>query len=134
MKHYKKNRNDRFHEIKHKATHCNNVATLQNIKVEADALKVRLLNEIADTEAKIIARKQAEEQAKAAEQSGTTATEPVTPPAPKQKKQKTVSIKSINTEATWRIETVQDVDNYVEALRKKLKRSIENDTILNVEF
>lgn len=125
---------DRFHEIKHKATHCNNVATLQNIKVEADALKVRLLNEIADTETKIVARKQAEEQAKAAEQSGTTATEPVTPPAPKQKKQKTVSIKSINIEATWRIETVQDVDNYVEALRKKLKRSIENDTILNVEF
>ena len=104
---------DRFNEIKDKATHCNNVATLQNIKVEADALKVRLLNEISDAEAKIIAKKQAEEQTKADEQSGTAATTPVAPPAPKQKKQKTVSIKSINTEATWRIETAHDGDNYV---------------------
>lgn len=35
-----------FNEICDKAESCNNVATLQNIKVEADALKVRCLNEI----------------------------------------------------------------------------------------
>lgn len=35
-----------FREISDKAMSCNNVATLQNIKVEADALKVRCLNEI----------------------------------------------------------------------------------------
>ena len=41
---------EKFMELREKATHCNNVATLQNIKVEADALKVRCLNEINDAE------------------------------------------------------------------------------------
>ena len=44
--------------IRDKAESCNNVATLQNIKIEADALKVRLLNEITEEEAKIIAGKE----------------------------------------------------------------------------
>ena len=35
-----------------KATTCNNVATLQNVKIEADALKVRLLNEMAKRDEK----------------------------------------------------------------------------------
>ncbi|WP_312072065.1 BREX system P-loop protein BrxC [Anaerotignum propionicum] len=122
---------ERFAEIKKKAETCNNVATLQNIKVEADALKVRLLNEIAMEEAKIIAAKQ-----------------PVTPievtsdgekeipqlPVPKAKTQKTISIKSINSESTWRIETEEDVDKYINILKEKLKQSIKEDIILNVEF
>lgn len=122
---------ERFAEVKTKAETCNNVATLQNIKVEADALKVRLLNEIAAEEAKIIAAKQ-----------------PITPPViivdgekpiapplvPKQKVQKTISIKTINSEATWRIETEEDVDKYINILKEKLKQSIKEDTVLNVEF
>ena len=47
-----------FNEISDKAESCNNVATLQNIKVEADALKVRCLNEIEKEEAKLIAEEQ----------------------------------------------------------------------------
>ena len=43
-----------FNEIREKAEHCNNVAQLQNIKVEADALKIRCLNEISAEEAKLI--------------------------------------------------------------------------------
>ena len=125
---------ERFTEIKEKAETCNNVATLQNIKVEADALKVRLLNEISAAEARIIGSKI-----------------PKTPPVlgddlvaennpvpyikkPKIKTQKTVSIKSINTETTWRIETEADVDNYVETLRAKIKQNVKEDTILNIEF
>ena len=45
---------DLFKEISDKAMSCNNVATLQNIKVEAGALKVRCLNEIEKEEAKIM--------------------------------------------------------------------------------
>lgn len=123
---------ERFDELHKKAESCNNVATLQNIKVEADALKVRLLNEINEEEARIIASKQ-----------------PVTPPTPppdgvvdpagkyvvpKVKTQKTVSIKTINTETTWRIETEADVERYVNALKTKLKQKIQDDIILNVEF
>lgn len=124
---------ERFAELKEKAETCNNVATLQNIKVEADALKVRLLNEIADEEVKLQAAKQS---VIAPPTMVNSEDEPVAPPtpAPKVKAQKTISIKSINTEATWRIETEQDVDRYVDTLKKKLKQSINEDIILNIEF
>ncbi|NCC15938.1 MAG: BREX system P-loop protein BrxC [Clostridia bacterium] len=122
---------ERFAEIKKKAETCNSVATLQNIKVEADALKVRLLNEIAVEEAKIIAAKQPVTPPKIT----TSGEEVITPPpAPKAKIQKTISIKSINSESTWRIETEEDVERYVEVLKQKLKQSVKDDTILNIEF
>ena len=122
---------ERFAEIKKKAETCNNVATLQNIKVEADALKVRLLNEIAAEEAKIVAAKQRIMPAEITP-SGEKVITP--PPAPRVKAQKTISIKSINSEPTWRIETEEDIDRYVEVLKKKLKQNIKEDIVLNIEF
>lgn len=122
---------NRFEEIQQKAETCNNVATLQNIKVEADALKVRLLNEILTEEARLQAAKQPKTPPSIVAEGPTTVVEP---PKPKQKTQKTVSIKAINTEATWRIETEEDIERYVEALKLTLKQRIEDDTILNVEF
>ena len=79
-----------FREISDKAMSCNNVATLQNIKVEADALKVRCLNEIEKEEAKIIAAEQPAYVAETSNYGGKTIA-PVTP-APKVKRKKTVSI------------------------------------------
>jgi len=38
------------------------------------------------------------------------------------------------TETTWRIETEEDVDRYVEAMKAKLKNIIEKGTVLNIEF
>ena len=135
---------ERFQELHEKATHCNNVATLQNIKVEADALKVRCLNEIAGAEAKLLAEKQAEEERKRREQNpdpvlttGGGKQEPdpvVVVPVPKVKKQRTISIKSINTEATWQLETSEDVKKYIAELEKKLMAQLEDDTVIHVEF
>ena len=135
---------ERFQELHEKATHCNNVATLQNIKVEADALKVRCLNEIAGAEAKLLAEKQAEEERKRREQNpdpvpitGGGEQEPdpvVVVPVPKVKKQRTISIKSINTEATWQLETSEDVKKYIAELEKKLMAQLEDDTVIHVEF
>ncbi len=143
-KHCKKQLSDtfikRFDEIREKATHCNNVATLQNIKVEADALKVRCLNEINAAENKILARIAAEEAAKRQQEQAASGAEhkedtttPVTP-TPKVKKAKTISIKSINTEQTWQIESPEDVKRYIAELEKKLIRTLEEDTIINIEF
>ena len=125
----------RFQEIRDKATHCNNVATLQNIKVEADALKVRCLNEIQAAENRILAQRAAEQSAKQQEQPAgeIEPTKPVAP-APKVKKRKTLSIKSINTETTWQIESPEDVKHYITELEKKLMRTLEEDTIINIEF
>ncbi|OUM19544.1 BREX system P-loop protein BrxC [Butyricicoccus porcorum] len=132
---------ERFSDLHEKATHCNNVATLQNIKVEADALKVRCLNEITVTEAKLQAEKAAEEAKKQAQQNpapvnngGDKQPDPVVTPVPKVKKQRTISIKSINTEATWQLETSADVKKYIAELEKKLMAQLEDDTVIHVEF
>ena len=123
---------ERFDELHKKAESCNNVATLQNIKVEADALKVRLLNEIGEEEARIIAERKPI--IPVVPTTGGLVDPPGTYELPKVKKQKTVSIKTINTEATWRIETEADVERYIETLKTKLKQRIQDDIILNVEF
>lgn len=116
----------RFDELRAKADRCNNVAVLHNIKVEADALKLRLLNEISDEEAKLAEQ----EKPKPVEKN-----EPVeTPPQPPKKKQKSVSIKKLSRSATWQIETEQDVDAYLKELRKNLLATLEDNTITNIEF
>ena len=97
---------------------------LQNIKVEADALKVRLLNEIADEEAKLNPAPKDDDDGNGGGQ---------TPPPPSKKK-KTVSIKSVSAATTWQIETIEDVDEYLKDLRKKLIGTLEDNTIVNIEF
>ncbi len=137
---------EKFRELHEKATRCNNVATLQNIKVEADALKVRCLNEISVAEVNILERKAEEARRRAQEAAAQAAsgkapdapdTEPQPipdPPRPKIKKQKTVSIKSINASSTWQLESADDVRRYVSELQDKLLHTLEEDTIINIEF
>lgn len=131
---------ERFSALRDKANHCNNVATLQNIKVEADALKVRCLNEIASVEAEKQAKRAAEEARKQAEQKTASQggenvqPDPVVTPVTKVKKQRTISIRSINTEATWQLESSEDVKRYISELENKLMAQLEDDTVINVEF
>ncbi len=117
-----------FEDLSEKATHCNNVATLKNIRHEADALKVRLLNEIGVKEDRYLA---AEAAKKATEN---TETETPVAPAPKQKRHKTISVKSLTSQTTWRIESDEDIRNYIAELEKMLKNELEDNTIINVEF
>lgn len=122
---------NQFQAIHDKAMSCNNVATLQNIKVEADTLKVRCLNEIEAEENKIIAAEQAARALKADKQNKETI---IQQPAPKVKQKKTISIKSINNATTWQIENEADVKKYLAELEKKLINTLEKDTIINIEF
>lgn len=115
----------KFNELKDKAASCNNVATLQNIKVEADALKIRCLTEISEQEAKYIPVESDNSE------QGETGNEPVKPVV---KRNKTVSIKDINTAKTWQIESEADVKRYLAELEKKLISALEDDTVINVEF
>ena len=130
----------KFEELQTRASTSNNVAALQNIKVEADALKIRSLNEIREAEAKLLAQKAAAE-ARAQAAAGTSQNIPaakvqpaVESPKPKLKKQKTVSIKSVNTSNTWQLESADDVRRYVSELQDKLMKTLEEDTIINIEF
>lgn len=120
-----------FDEITDKASKCNNVATLQNIKIEADALKVRCLNEISTEEAKYVAAPQ--QPSHVAEDPNYGEKEKQPAPAPVKKK-KTVSIKAINNATTWQIENEADVKRYIAELEKKLMSSLEDNTIINIEF
>ena len=119
-----------FSEISDKASRCNNVATLQNIKVEADALKVRCLNEISSEEAKLIAAEQPKIVAEETNYGG----EKIVKPVVQVKKKKTVSIKTINNATTWQLETEADVKRYIAELEKKLMNTLEDNTIINIEF
>lgn len=132
---------DRFEALYEKATHCNNVAVLKNIELEADTLKVRCLREIEEAENKLLLEKAKEEARKQAQKlqqqrKGGEEDIPYEEPVslPKIKRQRTVSIKSINTERTWQIETADDVRNYVKELEQKLLEQLEEDTVIHIEF
>lgn len=136
-KEYKEEFRARFHklfqEIYEKTKSCNNVATLQNVKVEADALKVRLLNEIAKKDEQIAIAK-ARAVAERSNNYGTTKINVITPPQPKIKKQKNISIKTINVANSWQIESIQDVDNYLAVLRAQILKELGEDLVVNIEF
>ena len=127
-----------FEELREKAKSCNNVATLQNIKVEADALKIRCLNEISAEEAKLQTQRVAEDSVNYgagqgnSDGSNNSGETPIVKPVVK--KRRTVSIKSLNTSATWQVETEADVKKYLADLEKKLLAQLEENTIINIEF
>ena len=116
-----------FDELKDKAERTNNVAVLQNIKIEADALKVNLLTEIARKEAEMTPPPEPDP----VESEGHD--EPAAQ-QPKPKKNKIVSIKTVTSAATWQLETPEDVQKYITALQNKLNGMLEENTIIHIEF
>jgi hypothetical protein len=142
----------KFRDLEDKANTCNNVATLQNIKVEADTLKIRLLNEITAKDQNERERQEKErlererlekeqrEKLETQEGKGTYKNDkpPVVPPPPqpqpKIKKKKNISIKAINPQITWQIETPADLDACMTELKNRILAELETDTIVNVEF
>lgn len=116
-----------FAELKDKADRCNNVAVFQNIRVEADALKMRLLNEIAKKDEAIAA---AARDAVTENNVGYNGQ----PPQPKPPRVKSVSIKTINVGGTWQVKTKSDIDAHIDQLRHRLYAEMEEDTVLNIEF
>ena len=52
----------------------------------------------------------------------------------KTKKKKNVAIKTVTQTSSWRIESKEDIDTYVENLRKRLEAELEEETIINIEF
>lgn len=119
-----------FDELKHKADTSNNVANLQNIKLESDALKLRFLNEIEDKENKLLVSQQPIQPQTIDGNGDISVIQPVIPV----KRRKSISIKTINTTSTWQIETEEDVKKYIQVLEKKLISSLEENTVINIEF
>lgn len=129
-----------FKEVLEKAETCNNVAVLQNVKVEADALKVRLLNEISKKDEEValaIAKEKERKEAEKAKDEGNGyigETPPVEVQKPKVKKRKNVSIKSLNVASSWQIEFVHQLDDHLAQLKDRILKELEDDTVVNIEF
>jgi hypothetical protein len=128
-----------FDEIYDGAESCNNVSSLRSYADKADALKIRLLNDMNHIDA-VLAQKKAIEEAKrkAAEASKTGVqappenAEPIV--KPKMRKIKNVSIKKMTGTASWRLENTDDVEKYINELKRTLLTQLNEDTIVNVEF
>lgn len=128
---------NQFTELRGKAERCNNVSKLRGYKDEAEALKIRLLNEMDTLDAQL-AHKKAEEEAKRQEQAaqalGIPATEEQKPAAYKPRKTRNVTIKSMARTSSWRLEKRSDIDKVLSDLRKALEAELEENDIVNVEF
>ena len=114
------------------------MATFQNIKVEADALKMRLLNELAKKDAELAAaQKPLVKYPPAVDTPEITsvvankqAPYHATPPP----RIKSVSIKNVNVGGTWQVKSRADIDARLEELRQRLYKEIEDGAVLNIEF
>ena len=130
-----------FDEIIDAAKGCTNVSVLRSYADRAEALKIRLLNEMTQMD-QAIAVKKAEEvrkrlEAQAKEVGNVDQAQieaEVQKKVEKVKKTKNVSIKSITKTASWRLENTEDIDKYLNELRLKLISELDTDTIVNIEF
>ena len=137
---YRSRYNTLFAEIRNGADHCNNVSSLRSYADKAEALKIRLLNEMDHRDAQILrakaeeARRAAEEAARKAKEQGGTVTPVVIDPPIKAKKTRNVTIKNMTHTASWRLESPEDVDKVLDALRRSLIAELDENDIVNVEF
>lgn len=134
---------ERFEELLDGAVHCNNVSVLRSYQDKSDALKIRLLNEMVDEDNRLaqqaLAQAEAEQKrlAEEARKRGETVTVPqpkVQQPAVKVRTTKNLSIKTVARAASWRLESTEDVDKYLDALRQSLLKELADDSIVNVEL
>lgn len=123
-----------FAEIRDGAEHCNNVSSLRSFADKAEALKIRLLNEM-DNRDDQIAKAKAEEAARKAREHGKPVDHVAEPPAKYHtKKTKNVTIKNMTHTSSWRLESSEDVENVLNVLRKSLLAELNDNDIVNVEF
>ena len=100
---------------------------------KAEALKIRLLNEMDAMDADIAKKKAEEEQKKNAGEAGKPVDIVVKVPV---KKTKNVTIKNVTHTSSWRIESEADIDKCVNQLKQSLMTELGKDDVdvVNVEF
>lgn len=119
-----------FFEISSGAEKCNNVSSLRSYADKAEALKIRLLNEMDAIDVKIAQRKAEEEEKK---KNPNNKTVDITVKVPI-KKTKNITIKNITHTASWRIENAEDIEKYIGQLKKSLLAELEENDVVNIEF
>jgi hypothetical protein len=133
-----------FDELLDGAEQCNNISTLRSFADKADALKLRLLNEMTEEDDRIaqeVAKRLKLEQEKRneeAKQRGEKIKEEAFIEDVKQefkvRTTKNISIKTVAKTASWRLESSEDIERYLAILRENLLKEIKEDTIINIEL
>lgn len=126
---------DRFAELLDGAAHCNNVSTLRSYADKAEALKIRLMDEM-DAEDRRLAREKIKKEETGTYGETVKPADGVAEPGSvyKVRQTKNISIKTVAKTASWRLESKADVDRYLEVLRENLMKEMGEDTIVNVEL
>jgi hypothetical protein len=133
-----------FDELLDGAEQCNNISTLRSFADKADALKLRLLNEMTEEDNRIaqeVAKRLKLEQEKRKEEAGRRGEEVKAETFIEDVKQefkvrttKNISIKTVAKTASWRLESSEDIEKYLAILRENLLKEIKEDTIINIEL
>lgn len=137
--------NDMFLEIQNGAEGCTNVSTLRGYADRAEALKIRLLNEMDKIDQEIAIKKAEEVRKKLeaeAKENGRYDTDLIEQQVSRVaeengyqcKRVKNISFKKIAKTSSWHIENKEDVERYIDELRLKLMSELDADTIVNIEF
>ena len=122
--------NQRFEEIWDKLKKSNDIATIKNIKLESDTLKIKCLDEIDEYER---AHQSAPEPSVAPVVPGKEPIDPTPVPTKvKTKRRKNVSISNVAGARTYSIETEQDIDKFLAEMKQKLMNELEEDTIITL--
>jgi hypothetical protein len=111
----------KFEELKKKLETSHEIASVKNIRLESDTLKLRCLDEITEYEA-------------THQPTPTDVTVDVAPTAPatKPKKCKNISISTVAGARTYTIENEKDIDNFLSQMKQKLMKELETDTIITL--
>ncbi len=125
---------ERFMEICDGAQRCNNISVLRSYADKADALKIRLLNEMDALDAEMAQKKAEEDQRKINGNASREKADVVVKTSVK--KIKNVTMKNITNTSSWRIESKTDVDKCIDQLKKAILEELGKDSvdIVNVEF
>lgn len=125
--------NQRFEEIFEKLNRSNDIATIKNIKLESDTLKIKCLDEIDEYE-RVHQPTPTPVQPVSPVMPG--GEKPVTPPvAPmvvKTKRRKNISITNVAGARTYSIENEQDIDKFLSEMKRKLMDELEEGTIITL--
>ena len=112
-----------FSEILRNAEKSENIREIETFDKEASNLKSKLLDEFEKQEEEIRTNLKTDD---AVEES---------PAIPiRIKKPKVIGIAKINKDRVWKIQSKEDIENYLEKLRKKLEKELEDSEIVEVEF
>ena len=123
-----------FDELMDGASECNNVSTLRSFADKADALKLRLLNEMTEQDNRIaleVAKRLRLEQEKRKEEAKQRGNEVKAEAFIEDDK---TAFKVRTKTASWRLESREDVDKYLASLRENLLKEINEDIIVNIEL